>query len=151
MISSYRPWPRQHVLVSHATVQLVKPCNRLALGRLKLIIQVWTISICSIYWTLISAVIRVVIHEFISKIYETICTCFWPPHARDITINRQDLRGWVILTSPWRTTIDEILPRQYPCLRAFELWRERGIRRTRRRSDRNKGTREFTQVRPPGG
>jgi hypothetical protein len=49
------------------------------------------------------------------------------------------------------SSIDEVLPRQCPCLRAFKSWRERGIRRTRRRSNKDKGTREFTQVRPLGG
>jgi hypothetical protein len=38
-----------------------------------------------------------------------------------------------------------------PSLRAFNSWRERGIRRTRRRSNKDKGTREFTQVQPPEG
>jgi hypothetical protein len=31
--------------------------------------------------------------------------------------------------------VDEVRPRQCPCLRAFKLWCDQGIRRTRRRSD----------------
>jgi hypothetical protein len=44
---------------------------------------------------------------------------------------------------------DEVLPRQCPCLWAFETWSICGIRRTRRRSDESRGTRGFTQVWPP--
>jgi hypothetical protein len=44
---------------------------------------------------------------------------------------------------------DQVYPRQCPCQRAFNLGSVLGTWRTRRRSDESKGTREFTQVRPP--
>jgi hypothetical protein len=42
---------------------------------------------------------------------------------------------------------NEVLPRQCPCLKAFNLWSVCGIRRTRQRSD-DTGRHRFTQVRP---
>jgi hypothetical protein len=46
------------------------------------------------------------------------------------------------------TLVDEVQPRQCPCLRAFKTWRACGIRQTRRWSDDTENT-GFTQVRPP--
>jgi hypothetical protein len=46
---------------------------------------------------------------------------------------------------------DEVLTRQMPMFRAFDSWRERGRLADSTASDRNRGTHEFTQVRPPGG
>jgi hypothetical protein len=47
--------------------------------------------------------------------------------------------------------IDEVYLQQCPCLRAFDSWSVCGIRRTRRRTNKNEGTQEFTQVQPPEG
>jgi hypothetical protein len=44
---------------------------------------------------------------------------------------------------------DEVLTRQCPCLGAFDSWREHGRLADSTASDRNMGTHEFTQVRPP--
>jgi hypothetical protein len=53
-------------------------------------------------------------------------------------------------TSTWRLSVtDEVLTRQCPCRRAFDLGSVLGTWRTRRRSDESKGTRGFTQVQPP--
>jgi hypothetical protein len=52
---------------------------------------------------------------------------------------------------PMVAPIDEVLPRQCPYLRAFDSWRERGRWRIRRLQTETRRTREFTQVRPPGG
>jgi hypothetical protein len=50
------------------------------------------------------------------------------------------------------TTSDEVLPRQCPCLRAFDSWRECGIRQTRRRSDnRQRHTKFYPGSRPLDG
>jgi hypothetical protein len=49
--------------------------------------------------------------------------------------------------SPRSAPIDEVQPRECPCLRAFDSWSVCGIRRTRRRSD-DIGKHRFTQVRP---
>jgi hypothetical protein len=46
-------------------------------------------------------------------------------------------------------TCDEVLTRQCPCLRAFDLWSVLGIRRTRRRSINDEGHTNFTQVHVP--
>jgi hypothetical protein len=46
-----------------------------------------------------------------------------------VTIERAD-----DLSSPRSAPIDEVLPWQCPCLRAFDSCRDRGIRWTRRRS-----------------
>jgi hypothetical protein len=50
---------------------------------------------------------------------------------------------------PRLAPIDKVYPRQCPCRRAFDLGNLLGTWRTRRRSDESKGTRGFTQVRPP--
>jgi hypothetical protein len=41
---------------------------------------------------------------------------------------------------------DEVYPRQCPCLRGFDSWRDCGIRRTQRRSINDEGHTKFTQV-----
>jgi hypothetical protein len=46
---------------------------------------------------------------------------------------------------------DKVLTRQCPCLRAFDSWSVCGILEDSTASDRNRGTHEFTQVRPPEG
>jgi hypothetical protein len=51
---------------------------------------------------------------------------------------------------PTVAPIDEVLPRQCPCLWAFETWSASGIRRTRRRSDESKGTQGLPRFAPLG-
>jgi hypothetical protein len=51
--------------------------------------------------------------------------------------------------------VRRLLTRFYPgnahAYGLVDSWREHGIRRTQRRSNKDQGTREFTQVWPPGG
>jgi hypothetical protein len=56
------------------------------------------------------------------------------------------------INSPYNahnSSTDEVLPRQCPCLRDFDLWSVCGHWRIRRLQTETWHTREFTQVRPP--
>jgi hypothetical protein len=68
---------------------------------------------------------------------------------RNVILTKDNLakQNW----NGWKKCADEVLTRQCPCLRAFDLWSALGIRRTRRLQTKTGGAHEFTQVRPPGG
>jgi hypothetical protein len=61
----------------------------------------------------------------------------------------KDTTAVMLIEATWSAPIDEVYPWQCPCRRAFDLGSVLGTWRTRRRSDKSKGTQEFTQVQPP--